>query len=150
MIKYFEDSRKFSIQTENSSYFMGIDEDGRLRNLYYGEKINNAQDVDFDMKLISGAFTQDTHFHPKQEYITREKLIFSEPCLFGEFDDGTKDFQLLYKSHEITEDGKKLSITLKDIFYDLEVVLNYQVYEGLDLISKNAVIKNLCNQALRS
>ena len=148
MIKYFEDSRKFSIQTENSSYFMGIDEDGRLRNLYYGEKINNAQDVDFDMKLISGAFTQDTRFHPKQEYITREKLIFSEPCLFGEFDDGTKDFQLLYKSHEITEDGKKLSITLKDIFYDLEVVLNYQVYEGLDLISKNAVIKNLCNQAV--
>lgn len=144
MIKYFEDSRKFSIQTENSSYFMGIDDDGVLRHIYYGEKIENVDDTEFEIGGIDGVAPMGKKFPIKQEYITREKMLFAEPCIFTEFSDGTKDLQLVYKSHNITktENGEKLAINLKDKFYNIEVTLNYIAYTGLDLIGKNSVITN--------
>ncbi len=51
-----------------------------------------------------------------------------------------------YKSHtvESTDKTETLTIVLKDEFYDFEVALNYTTYEGLDLISKNAVITSNC------
>ena len=146
MIYFNKKNRTFSIQTTNSSYFMRVDSDGRLRHIYYGEKINNSEDVEFELATITSTFEVGVHFSIKQEYIVNEKMNHGEPCLFGEFYDGTKDFQLIYKCHEISEDKKKLAIILKDAFYNFEVTLNYQVYDGLDLISKNSIIKNMENE----
>lgn len=142
MISYNEVSKKFTINTPNTSYFLGIDADGVLRNLYYGEKLNSAEDVDFINNNISNYHSNQP---PRIEYISREKLVYHEPCIFAQFPDGTRDLRLRYKDYEIVENGKqhRLSVTLEDEFYDFEVTLNYTVYEGLDLISKNAVIKNM-------
>ena len=144
MIKYNEKNKIFSIQTLNSSYFMGIDDDGVLRNIYYGEKINNADDTEYEIGGIADIAPPGKKFPIRQECITREKMLYAEPCIFTEFSDGTKDLQLVYKSHKIikNENGDKLVINLKDKFYKFEVALNYITYNGLDLISKNSVITN--------
>ena len=151
MITYNEQSKRFAVITEKSSYFMCIDEDMRLRHLYYGERIENPDEVTFELPFIKGILKPGTHFPFKAEYITKEKTQFLEPCLFSEFEDGTRDCQLIYKSHSIekTPDGEKLSIVLCDRFYKIEVVLNYVIYNGLNLISKNTVIKNTGEKSIK-
>ena len=36
----------FSLQTKNTSYVFGIDNEGLVRNLYWGSKINDIEDYD--------------------------------------------------------------------------------------------------------
>lgn len=45
MITYNEQSRQFAIQTLATSYFMQVDEEGRLRQLYYGSRIEEVSEV---------------------------------------------------------------------------------------------------------
>lgn len=75
MIKYNEKNKIFSIQTLNSSYFMGIDDDGVLRNIYYGEKINNADDTEYEIGGIADIAPPGKKFPIRQECITREKML---------------------------------------------------------------------------
>ena len=147
MITYNSESKKFSIQTKNSSYFMSVDSTGRLRNLYYGDKISCVDETFAEIDSIN-VDRRGVRTPFRGEYITADKFTYQEPCLFGEFGDGTRDIQLVYKSHTVTDckNCQKLSIVLKDNFYNLEVTLNYTVYEDLDLISKNSVITNYCKE----
>ena len=142
MISYIENSKTFVIETPNSSYAMRVDKIGMLRNLYYGEKLANVAEVELER---NGELLQEV-LPARVEYLTKEGQLYYEPCIFATFSDGTRDLKLRYKSHttENTDKTEKLTIVLKDEFYDFEVALNYTIYEGLDLISKNAVITNNC------
>lgn len=141
-ITYYESEKIFSIQTPNASYFLKVDKEGGLRNLYWGGKIENPTDVEFELEGFPYAY----HFpHPyREEFLTRHRQFYDEPCLLAEFADGTRDVRLQYKSHEIskTETGEKLTIVLQDEYYAFSVELNYLTYQGIDLLSKNAVIIN--------
>ena len=143
MIFYNDTTKTFVIETPNTSYAMRSDKIGILRNLYYGEKLSNAEEIILEQ---DGSVLQNT-VPARVEYLTKEGHLFYEPCVFASFADGTRDLRLRYKSHIIdkTDKTEKLTIVLKDEFYDFEVALNYTVYEGLDLISKNAVITNNCD-----
>lgn len=143
MISFNEQSRTFSIQTKNTSYFLAIDNTDRLRHLYFGDKILNSEDVSLEIADIN-AVDRGTRQPYRGEYPTFEKAIYCEPCLFGRFGNGTKEIQLVYDRHNLTEseEGQTLSIILRDEFYDCEVALNYKVYRNLDLISKNLVVTN--------
>lgn len=143
MIAYNEKTRRFTLETENTSYFMCIDSIGMLRNLYYGEKLISAEDVELEQPQIT---FEDTVLPQRMEYITKERLFCKEPDILTRFPDGTRDLRLRYKSHDIKsgENFQELTIVLKDEFYDFEVALGYKIYEGLDLIEKNAVITNNC------
>ncbi|MEE0867840.1 MAG: alpha-galactosidase [Clostridia bacterium] len=148
MINYDKESRSFSIQTKNTSYFMRIDDMGYLRNLYYGEKIAHVQDTCMELKNMRAFEELSASLPFRGEYLSKESYIYNEPCISVEFSDGVRDLKLVYKSHEIKElpGGATLSITLKDIYYSFEVILNYTVYKDLDIINKNAVAVNLSDK----
>ena len=73
----------------------------------------------------------------RAEFIAKAGLSFQESCIDAEFYDRTRDVRLLYDKHQIFKynGGEKLSITLKDEYYPLTVILHYTTYEVLDLIS---------------
>lgn len=148
MINYDKESRSFSIQTKNTSYFMRIDDMGYLRNLYYGEKIAHVQDTCMELKNMRAFEELSASLPFRGEYLSKESYIYNEPCISVEFSDGVRDLKLVYKSHEIKElpGGATLSITLKDIYYSFEVILNYTVYKDLDIINKNVVAVNLSDK----
>ena len=54
-------------------------------------------------------------------------MFYSEPTLRVEFFDGVRDLFLNYSSHEIM--GDVLKITMKEIFYNIEVDLYYRVFD---------------------
>lgn len=141
-IIFNKDDKKFSIQLPNSSYFLEIDEEGALRNLYWGKKIDRPTDTMLEVLVSNSSFSRTYPY--REEYIARGKTSFDEPCILPEFSDGTRDTRLIYKSHSITkfDDGELLSILMEDEFYPFMVELRYRIYDGLDLISKNAVITN--------
>ena len=117
-IVYSEEKRIFSIQTVNSSYFMQIDIDGVLRNLYFGSKIEEADFVEPEMPSYARYY--DGCLLPyRSEFICRSRTCFDEPCVLAEFPDGTRDLRLIYKEHKIVESDKTktLSVTLRDEFY---------------------------------
>ena len=148
MITFDMQEKKFSIQLPNASYFLQIDANGALRNLYWGKKITNSGDVMLEMPIADTSYSRTYPY--REEYIARGKASFDEPCILVEFADGTRDARLIYKSHNIKklEDGELLSIIMEDEYYDLLVELRYRIYDGLDLISKNAVIINHCNEEI--
>lgn len=144
MIKFNEKQKTFAIQLPKASYFLQIDEDGVLRNLYWGAKISDVSGVELEMPVLTQEGYARTEAY-REEFLCRGKSSYFEPCLMPEFFDGTRDARLYYQSHEIikAESGEKLIIILKDEYYPMIVELHYTVYNGLDLISKNAVIKNI-------
>lgn len=142
MIKFYDESKKFKIDTQNASYCLEIDEEGVLRNLYWGEKITDCSDVKLEIPTIEYYYSVTKPY--REEFISKCRTTLDEPCLLPEFSDGTRDVRLFYSAHTISdfEDGQELIITLRDEFYPLEVDLKYRTYGNLDLISKNAVIRN--------
>ena len=148
-ILYDEKSRKFVIQTKGASYIMQVDAEGALRNLYWGETIENCNDVETEQPYCHTSYHRN--WPCREEYIGRGRTSYDEPCILPEFADGTRDIRLIYESHRITEyaGGEQLSITLRDEYYSLYVDLVYKTCQGLDLISKNAVIRNECPEPVK-
>lgn len=148
-IIFNEKEKKISIQLSNASYFLQIDDEGALRNLYWGKKIDNVEDVFLEMPVSDTSYSRTYPY--REEYIARGKASFDEPCILPEFPDGTRDARLIYKSHSVItlNNGELLSILMKDEYYDFWVELRYRIYEGLDLISKNAIITNNCSGAVK-
>ena len=148
-ILFDEKEKKFSIQLPDASYFLQIDSEGVLRNLYWGKKINDVKDVSLEMPISNTSYSRTYPY--REEYIARGKASFDEPCILPEFADGTRDARMIYKSHSITklDDGELLSITVEDEYYDFLVELRYRIYNGLDLISKNAIIINNCSDVVK-
>lgn len=148
MISFNKESKFFAIQTENTSYFMKIDDEKYLRNVYYGEKIQSAEDTETEACNIT-RFNELGFDKPlRGEYLAKERYVYSEPCISVEFFDGVNDLRLVYKKHSIKSflNCEVLEITLTDIYYPFEVTLSYKVYENLDIIDKSAVAVNLSDK----
>lgn len=142
MIKYFEESKTFLINTENSTYAFCVNEDNTVTNLHWGAR------VDYDFDLPSGEEMRrtcewcDSPAVKRGEFCAWGGRFYQEPCLKVTFADGVRDCILRYASHKISETGDELTLTLKDKVYPLYVDLIYKIYNGLDLIDKHSVIRN--------
>ena len=143
---------RFAIETENTSYiivlrsttFMGTNETvTAVCNGYWGEKVLNPEEIPDDYHVIGGSDSYLERELNCQEYPAYGGKYYENECLKVKLSDGVRDLRLSYKSHKISDDGNQLTITLKDIYYPIEVDLNYKIYDGLDLIDRNSVIKNL-------
>lgn len=148
-IHYDENLKKFHICTPNQSYIFAIDERDALRNLYWGNKINNCEDILLPPYPERLGYCEKVSF--KEEFNCRGSVNYLEPCLLAHFSDGVSDVRLRYKSHKIlkTDNGEKLSVIMQDEYYPLKVELNYITYDNLDIISKNAVIINEGNDLIK-
>lgn len=142
-IKINENKNIFNLQTKSNSYVLGIDNNGLVRHLYWGNKIEDVED--FDMPELVEVSTNDPVYEiTKEEFPVYGSLRYKEHCLKANFSDKTRELVYEYVGYEIN--NEELIIKLKDTYYELYINLHYKVYEEYDLIERYVVLKNESNE----
>lgn len=140
----------FMLQTRSNSYAFGIDNQGLVRHLYWGSRINAMED--FEMPELAEVSTNDPVYEiTKEEFPIYGGLRYKEHCLKVTFADGTRDVAYEYVNYEIqkNEQCEELVIILKDKHYALVMELHYKIYEAYDLMERFVVLKNESTEVMQ-
>jgi alpha-galactosidase len=136
-VRYVPDLKVWALETELTTYVLGLNGSNELQNLYWGKKLPRVEDLGAMRAAGAPAL---------EEYPGWGGMRYEEPCLKVTLVDGVRDVVLKYVSHEI-RDGT-LAIRFKDINYDLFVDLNYRVFPRTGVIRKQSRIVNNTGQTL--
>ncbi|MDE5897559.1 MAG: alpha-galactosidase, partial [Clostridia bacterium] len=147
---------------KNFSYAVYVNGAGLLQKLHYGERISTG-DLSYLISHIGNTYVpyrEDCNagmwFDAMPlEYGFYARGDYREPTAIAERGDGASMSRFRYVSYQIFDGvpeteglpharngGQTLSIALKDDFSDIEILLNYTVWDGSDVIVRNAVICN--------
>jgi alpha-galactosidase len=144
-VRYLPETKIFILETDHTSYVIGINEQNALQNLYWGKKITRDQDFAPAHTPVAYPF-ESPEGMANEEYPGWGGMRYTEPCLKMTLDDGVRDLVLKYVSHQVK--GDTLEVRTKDINYDLFVTLIYRVFPRHDIIRKNTLIENQTKQSL--
>ena len=143
-IRFLPDKKLWVLETDRSSYVLGVNEQNSLQNVYWGKRL--VRDAD-----LAPAHTSPEHASfDSRETMTNEEypgwggLRYNEPCVKVTLADGTRDLVLAYVSHEIR--GDTLAIHTQDIRYPLQVDVLYRVFPRSGILEKRSVIRNATGQ----
>jgi alpha-galactosidase len=139
-VRYLADLRLWALDTQRTSYVMGLNERNELQSLYWGEKLPSGHDLSAAHSRPEHASFDSSETMTNLEYPGWGGRYYNEPSLKVTLAGGVRDAVLKYASHEIH--GDSLEIRLKDIQYDLFVKLTYKVFPKEDMIRKQAEIEN--------
>ncbi|MGN0436631.1 MAG: alpha-galactosidase [Wujia sp.] len=158
----------FTLQTNNSTYQMKLDDKGILLHTYYGRK---TDDTDYSYLIMStdrgfsgniesagNDRTYSLDYYP-QEFPVWGSGDYRINCLQAAFDTGVNDCLLAFENYKIyhgkyglqglpamfsaeEDDVDTLEIILKDIHEAFYVHLYYGVFEACDVITRAIVIEN--------
>ena len=138
-VRYLADAKLFVLETERTSYVLGVNEQNEVQFVYWGARL--IRDADHGPAHTREAYAFESGEGLSEiEYPGWGGLRFAEPCLKVSFADGVRDLVLKYVSHEIQ--GDSLVLHLKDIGYGLAVDLTYRVFPRHDILAKRATIRN--------
>jgi alpha-galactosidase len=143
-ITYRPDAKLWVIQAGDFTYAMGVDERNWLQSLYWGPRIDRAEDIPAAHSLPDrAAFDLSTTTTP-QEYAAWGAGLYTEPDLKATFADGNRDVVLEYVDQHQTHDANSqtLEITMRDIKLPLVVHLFYRVYNGQSVLERWSTIEN--------
>lgn len=146
----------FLLKTINTAYAFGMDDQGLLRHLYWGKRIDAVED--FVMPVLTEVSTNDPIYEiTPEEFPVYGGLRYKEHCLKVTFSDGTREVVYRYRNHQIEKysDYEDLVLFLQDVHYALEIELHYRVYEQYDLMERFVVLHNqsgekMCVEKLHS
>jgi alpha-galactosidase len=138
-VRYLDATKLWVLETDRTSYILGINEREEIQHVYWGKRLLRDQDLAPARGTASFAFESREGMTP-EEYPGWGGMRYAEPCLKATFADGVRDLALKYVSHEVR--GNELSVRLKDIGYDLFVTLHYRVWPASDILSRHAVVEN--------
>lgn len=145
MISINESKKLFNLVTENTQYVFGVDNEGLIRHIYWGNEISNEDD--FEMPVLTEVSTNDPVYEiTPEEYPVFGGLRYSENCLKVCFDDKTRDIVYKYEGYDVNEDT--LVIKLKDVYYKFTIKLYYKVMEKYDLIERWVSITNESDESV--
>lgn len=137
--------KSWLLTTRRTAYVMGLDENGRLQHLYWGERLPYITDYP-GLGRPKTLYALEGNIVSSEEYPAWGGFLYTEPALKATFVDGVRDLALTYVRHR-EETGPEglpiLIITLKDQHYPLEVDLYYKVVAECDLIERQAVVRNI-------
>lgn len=134
-----EKQNVFGIMTKKTSYIFGVDNNGLLRHLYWGKRINNINDFVMD-ELVEISSNDPVFEITKEEFPVYGGLRYKEVCLKAEFYDKGREIVYKYLGYDILEN--ELIIKLVDDYYKLNINLHYKVYEEYDLIERWTTLEN--------
>ncbi|MGL6064139.1 MAG: alpha-galactosidase [Fusobacteriaceae bacterium] len=144
-IKLSLDKDKFSLNTKNTSYIFALDDNGLLRHIYWGKKIENVEEI--EVPILSEVSTNDPVYEiTPEEFPIHGNLRYKENCLKLKFYDGSRGSKFEYKSYKIEND--QLDIELFDEAYGIKLILHYRVLAELDLIERWVTLENLSKEVL--
>lgn len=127
------ENRLFALQTKNTSYILSISKEGILENLYWGKKIESAED-------FAGETGNEKTINMQGPQLFREEcssfgaMCFKEASMKVAFPGNVRDFRYTVSSYRT--EGETLELVLEDICYPFRVHLYYEVYPEADIIKK--------------
>lgn len=161
----------FQLNTENTSYVVGVSPEGYLGHVYYGERLHGEADLSL-LRMDEGFRTPTENpcdksrfldFFP-MEYPTGGIGDYRESCLDVQNEEGNLASELFYDSFQVKKGkpaleglpasfGKEdevetLIIVCKDSVLGLKVELSYSVFEKQDMICRSVKIINEGTQNL--
>ena len=148
----FDDERcTWALRSSGATYGLAVDEEGRLRHLYFGPPLPRLEDLARTDEISSPLGRE--HFFPwesptgpnaRYEYPEWGGMYYHEPCFKATLDDGVRDVRLVYEGHDTVGDEgtPELVVTLRDPHYPLQVQLHLRLFEELDLLERYAVVEN--------
>jgi alpha-galactosidase len=135
----------YIIDTLNTNYAVGIDDNGILRHLHWGKKINEG---DYSIPEI-----WDTNSnHPALDYALEEYTPFGGTmyrlnAFKCEYYDKCRDSVFTFKS--ANQSDNSLDITLTDDKYDIDIILSYRFSNDTDVITRWVTIVNNSQHSLK-
>ena len=142
--QYLADRKVWLLQTDHSTYAMGVNPRGELQHLYWGAKLWRAEDLPNAVPVRDISSFDPSATRTPEEYPAWGGARFQEPALKITRTDGGRDVVLQYVSQRALPDG--VDIELKDISDDLFVTLRYRVFAKQDIVSRQSVIENRSKQ----
>ena len=172
MIRYLEEKKLFQLDTTNTTYVIGLTQEGYVGHVYYGDRLF-GEAVSTLLRTEEPPFTPSKNLREKSafldffpmEYPTGGIGDYRESCLDVRNEAGSKASEILYFSHVITngkprleglpasfgndDEVQTLVITCKDLVLGLSVELMYSVFEKEDVIVRSTHVTNEGSQTLR-
>lgn len=167
-IQYFEEYRLFKLDTEHSSYVIGIaDEENFIGHVYYGTRIHDM-DISYLMRTGEAPFVPSKNAGERAafldsfpaEYPGNQVGDYRESAIEIEDVRGNAAVHLNYRTHRIyygkpklaglpatfgsEQDCMTLELSVQDGVLGLSATLFYSVFEGSDAIARSV---KLCNDS---
>lgn len=164
MISFDQEKHVFHLSNNKVSYLMQVEEDNILSHLYYGPALPSYSNLrkyprmnrSFSPNLPDAQnrlFSLDTL---PQEYPTFGSGDFRTPAIQVRNEDGSYALSLRYDYHKIMngkpdltglpqtfgENSETLIIFLKDSFSNIQVQLNYTIFQNLSGIARSVQVHN--------
>ena len=164
--------RVFKLDTDQTTYMIGITEEGYVGHIYYGERVD-SDDGFYLLRTEEAPFTPKTNNRDKSSFLDCFPMEYStggigdyrESCLNIRDENGCMGSEIFYRSHEIYDGKKKLEglpasfgekeevetleILCEDPVLRMQVVLSYSVFAKEDIITRNVRVINQGNQHLK-
>lgn len=164
-ILYDAEKKLFKLDTEHTTYIIGITPEGYVGHVYYGEKLH-CTEGNYLMRMEEAPYTPSVNERDKSsfldifpmEYPTGGIGDYRESCLNVRNEKGQMGCELFYDSYQIFKGKKKieglpasfgteeevdtLEIVCKDDVLQLKVILSYSVFEKEDVITRSVCIVN--------
>ena len=172
-IRYDDVNRVFELDTDNTSYRIGIaDDEGFVGHIYYGRKIRSQQCGQF-LRTWEGPFVPSANNRERCSFLDTFPTEYSgngigdyrESCIAVKTITGSRTTDLMYESYDII-DGKPeleglpasfagdemvqtLILHMADKGDGLEVDLLYSVFECEDVITRSVKVRNNGDKDIR-
>ena len=141
MIKHNEKNNIFVLETKNTHYVFGVDEEGYNRHIHWGNKCNYS---DYEFAHVNGENSNNTvQDEIRQEITPFGSTMYRECDIKAEFADGCREISMHYDSFVLEKNI--LKVIFKDDYYPLQIILNYEVYDEYDIIKRYVTLKNTGN-----
>ena len=128
--------KNIRIATDHTDLVLQVPENGRLYQVYFGEKLRHEADLDNLGWQVHPASDGSAVARGWEVYSGSGNEDFFEPALAVTHTDGNPSTYLYYVSHRSkpVDGGTQTDIVLRDDRYPLEVTLHYVAYAEEDVI----------------
>ena len=128
----------FILETKNTHYVIGTEKGAGIQNIHWGNKCRIE-----DYEIPEGyyfLYQQRMRDCFREEYSFFGGISYKESAVKANFADGCRELELGFEGYET--EGNTLKLVLKDAHYPLEITLNYEIFDGLDIIKKSVTVTN--------
>ena len=168
MVRYQTKTKSFLLSGKNFSYAVYVNAAGYLQTLYYGAKITESDSAYLITHIGETAAPnpEDKNADLFQDGMPAELGCYAhgdyrEPTVIVTRADGASMSRFRFCSFKVysgvpalnglphaRQGGETLAVTLKDDFSDAEIVINYTVWDDLDVLVRNMEIVNTGKEAV--
>lgn len=164
MIEFNKSNNIFSLKTKNTTYAIGLLDNSVLIHLYWGKRLNNELNANWKKDFIWRSHSPFDYGDYSTNVLPLEFSAYGGgdsrmPSFSALYNDGSRVSKYYYKGYEIidgkpeikglpstyAENGDKVQTLIINLFDELknvDIYLNYSVFEDLDVVTRSVKIVN--------